>query len=250
MPRLPQNLPPSIQGDSQPRPEHGLIFDVGGLDAVVRGQAESLDPLPAAARRRPSRRSCPRRRRRAARARRYRHPSGATPADSGLPAPAVRWASARRLGAQPHHLQPRRGVRRRRRRLIDRHQHLRRPLGHADQRRGIAAVHPAVVAEGADAAPPPAVRRVRAAARCAPPAVPTARSPPASPAPETRRTARCPVSSDGRRPSVRRRGSVLRSRGRRPAPLGSANGSCGFGHSGVSLFLVAVGCDWTAQATN
>ena len=106
----------------------------------------------------------PRRRRRAARARRYRRPLAPPPAASACPARRSRLGLRAGLGAQPHHLQSRRGVGRRRRRLIDRHQHLRRPFGHADQCRGIAAIHPAVVAECADAhriRPPGGTRRQR-----------------------------------------------------------------------------------------
>ena len=90
--------------------------------------------------------------------------SGATPAAVPVAAAASRLGLRARLGAQPHHLQSRRGVGGCRRRLIYRHQHLRRPFGHADQCRGIAAIHPAVVAECADAhriRPPGGTRRQR-----------------------------------------------------------------------------------------
>ena len=172
MPRLPQNLPPSIQGDSQPRPSTAWYSMSVGVIAVAWRQAEPLDPLLAAARRRPTRRSGAATSPRALDMRDdiciTRRVAAPVPRGCRRAAPRRLPAGARRPAASPAAAARSSGGADGR--LVDRHQDLRRPVEHAHQRRVIAAVQPAVVAERADADRLRPARPGRAAAKCARPA--------------------------------------------------------------------------------
>jgi hypothetical protein len=141
---------PALDPRRQPSAsQHSLVFQIGRLDAVARRQTESLDPLAAASRPDPL-------------ADLARHIAGALDVHhdigviryNGLPGtrsghgrPGLRtW-----FHTQTHHLQTRCALWRGRRGLVHRHQHLRRSGCYADQRGGVLAVQPAIVAERADA---------------------------------------------------------------------------------------------------